>query len=216
VNLPLSVDVSGEAPVAELRPDLQDIDFAMVAALLGADADVNGRFSLHGRLQLSGYTPHDWLASASGMLQAQVRDGRIGNDADRALQEKLQDYHSFLPALAVPAPAGPGTLQLTSDNGFSDGVVHSRIDVTLDHARLQGSGDFDTARHAMQYRGALTLDKNLFAAPAAAVTLPFECVGNPREEQLGFIEALNADCGIPDDYKRKMLARALSRRFLDH
>lgn len=215
-DVPLTIDTGTRLPVLTLRPDLKNLDLSILAPVLGVDGTLGGRFSLTGGLRVSGISPRSWLESADGTLSVTAEDAGIaGTDIRKGLVQKLRGYKAFLPALADAgtAPAGGG-LHITADNVFAGGGIRSTARIDMDGAHVNASGTWHGDQQGMDYTARLQLDKSLFAARKADVVLPVDCKGNPIAEQLDFLEALNADCRINDDFTHKALANTLSRRFL--
>lgn len=211
------------APVAashDLKASLQSEDISTAAALLGLPATA-GAVAAKVALQTPRLGIDSLLQQAKGQISVSARQLQLpGNNPMQAVAEKLEGYQSLLPPLQKDvlsaATQGPGlikTLQMETD--LAGGVLSTRqLSIALEKATLKGSGQFDQNKQALDYTLELALDKSLFADGRQAITVPMNCKGNLAEEQLTFIEALNADCKAADGAMNSLLSKALSRRFL--
>lgn len=219
-SLPFSLRMADSGNVISARPDIQDMDAALLASLL-ADKKLTGRFSSKGDVQFSGSNLQDWQKSASGELSFRLENGSSQGNLMKGIVEKMQGYQSLLPELAADVGklgAGDRTdiILLDTDNRFSKGIITTRLKaLDLGHARMQGDGHFDANQQILDYGITLSLDKSVFAAKDKGMDMPMQCKGNLVEEQTDFFSALGDDCKMSEDAMHDILSRALTRRFRD-
>lgn len=216
-DLPLCIDTRG-TPALSAQLDAKELDAAILGRLL-TETPVTGRLTAHGRLQAQGFSLQEWQQSATGSVSLQLKDGRFGKaNLMQSLMEKIAGYRSLLPELAAETGQAhmdmtPDIANLEADNHFASGVVSTALHVELGQAQIRSNGNFDTRRRTIAYDVKLQLDKTLFEAQKADLSLPMRCEGNLTEEQLEFVEALRADCKIEEQAMHALMSDALSRRF---
>ncbi|HEX6591070.1 MAG TPA: AsmA family protein [Moraxellaceae bacterium] len=216
----ITVSVVPVAASHGLKASLESEDIRTAAALLGLPAAA-GALAASVDLQSPQLGIDSLLQQARGHVSVNARQLQLpGNNPMQVVAEKLEGYQSLLPPLRKDvlsaATQGPGlirTLQMETD--VAAGVLNTRqLTIALEKATLKGSGQFDQQKQTLDYTLELALDKSLFADNRQAITVPMTCKGNLAEEQLTFIEALNADCKAADGAMNSLLSKALSRRFL--
>lgn len=218
-SLPLTLDASGQVLVIDAKPDIRNMDAALLSPLMG-NKPLTGQFSSKGNLHLEGSTLEAWQKSASGQLSFRLENGSsAGGNLMKGIMAKVDGYKSLLPELAPGAEKiGEGEqtriVLLDTESTFNKGIITTKLlALDLGKARISGDGHFDAGQQTLDYGITLNLDQSVFTGQGKGLSLPMECKGNLLEEQTDFFSALGDDCKMTDAAKSDIMSRALTRRF---
>lgn len=210
------------SPAYELQAVLDSKDITPVSRLFG-NQELSGKMQASMNVHAQGEFITDLIKSAHGDGSVTLENGRLqGIDIQGGLVEKLGSYGSLLPALAGDASSNSGIkggkytdiISLSVKGSIDKGMVVTKI-LTADFGRaaIKGKGSFDVENKIMDYTVNLDFDKSLFLSRTENMQLPMQCQGNIAEEQMGFIEALGADCKTGTKAMNDIIAQSLIKRF---
>ncbi|MGH8494430.1 MAG: AsmA family protein [Moraxellaceae bacterium] len=215
-ELPLTATLSPDKIDITVTARLTQIDLVSLRSLL-QDSIAQGTLELQGKLHLQGRSVQEIQSSAEGDMRLSLRNGVLGAiNIMPALRSRLEDYASLLPNMQPADPAGKITALKTMqlEGSVKNGMfITSKATADMGPARLEAKGHYDSRKGLLDYDGSLHLHKELFVDGKSTLSLALQCRGNLQEEQLTFMEGLEADCKVNDDAKRDLLARALIQRF---
>lgn len=219
VHSELTISALNASPVYRLMAALDSDDISPLSHLF-AGQDLSGKAKAMIDLSVQGESFEDLVKSARGEGSIKLENSRLqGANMMANLLKRLGSYGSLLPGLAADAgknAVGNYTdiVTLSASGSVDKGVVMTKaFAVDFGKAAIKGSGSYDQVNQIMNYSATMNLDKSLFLDRTKSLQVPMQCQGNLAEEQLGFIEALGADCKTDTKAMNDMIAQTLIKRF---